>query len=301
VPDRRQIVLIGGRTGASFSPALWNRVFADFAIPLEYRSHDIRPTDLAEAVRSVRDPGVAAANVTMPYKGRAAALADVRDADVERAGVTNFLVNRSGTLHAMNTDLEAVRVALRQLTVGRALLLGAGGAGMAALGGAVEAVRDVIIADRDEAAARTLAERARGWGMRAAVVAWEAAGPAAVDADLIVNATPIGMDAGDHRSPVPGEVLGHRPAVYDFVYRRDMTRLQVLALDAGCRLYDGLAHLTQQAVAMIPGLGLPEAVADAIEQATAAVAGRPPLTWATSGTLKSTRLIQRATDPATPR
>jgi shikimate dehydrogenase len=297
VPDPRQIVLIGGRTGASFSPALWNRVFADFAIPLAYRSHDIRPADLARAVSSVRDPGVAAANVTMPYKGRAAALADVRDADVERAGVTNFLVNQSGTLHAMNTDLEAVRVALRRLTVGRALLLGAGGAGTAALGGAIGAVPDVIIADGDEGAARTLADRARGWGMRAAVVAWEAAGAAAADADLIVNATPIGMDAGDERSPVPGDVLGHRPAVYDFVYRRDMTRLQVLALGAGCRVYDGLAHLTQQAVAMIPGLGLPEMVAEAIEKATAAVAGRTPLTWATSDALNPVRL----TGPATPR
>jgi shikimate dehydrogenase len=281
VPDVRQIVLIGGRTGASFSPAVWNRVFSDFAIPLEYRSHDIQPTDLAHAVSEVRDPGVAAANVTMPYKGRAAELADVRDEDVERAGVTNFLVNRSGRLHAGNTDLAAVRVALRQITVARALWLGAGGAGTAALGGAIGAVRHVVIADRDEAAARKLAARARGWGMHASVVAWEAVGGTAEGADLIVNATPIGMDADDQRSPVAAELLAHRPAVYDFVYRKDMTPLQVMALDAGCRLYDGLAHLTQQAVAMIPGLGLPSELADAIARATVAVAGRSPVTWAT--------------------
>jgi shikimate dehydrogenase len=284
VPDARQIVLIGGRTGASFSPAVWNRVFADFAIPLEYRSHDndIQPTDLAHAVTQVRDAAVAAANVTMPYKGRAAELADVRDEDVERAGVTNFLVNRSGRLHAENTDLQAVRVALRQITVTSALLLGAGGAGTAALGGAIGAVRHVVIADRDEAAARKLAARARGWGMHASVVAWDAVDRSAEGADLIVNATPIGMDADDQRSPVPAELLRHRPAVYDFVYRKDMTPLQVMALSAGCLLYDGLAHLTQQAVAMIPGLGLPEATADALGQATADVAGRAPLTWATS-------------------
>jgi len=279
VPDARQIVLIGGRTGASFSPAVWNRVFADFAIPLEYCSHDIQPTDLAHAVSEVRDPGVAAANVTMPYKGRAAELADVRNEDVERSGVTNFLVNRSGRLHAGNTDLEAVRVALRQITASSALLLGAGGAGTAALGGAVGAVRHVVIADRDDAAARRLAARASGWGMQASVVAWEAIGGAVEGADLIVNATPIGMDADDQRSPVPGGLLRHRPAVYDFVYRKDMTSLQLMALDAGCRLYDGLAHLTQQAVAMIPGLGLPPELAEAIAHATVAVAGRRPLSW----------------------
>ncbi len=283
MPQARQVVLIGGRTSASFSPAVWNRVFADFAIPLDYRRHDILPADLTQAVSQVRDPGVAAANVTMPYKARAAALADVRDADVDRAGVTNFLVNRSGMLHASNTDLAAVRVALRHVTVWNALVLGAGGAGAAALGGAIGAVRRVVIADRDGAAARGLAARARDWGMEAAAVAWEALAAVVPDADLIVNATPIGMDAGDTRSPVPGGLLGHRPAVYDFVYRKEMTPLQVMALAAGCPLNDGLAHLTQQAVAMIPGLGLAPEIAEAIPPVTAAVAGRAPFTWESCG------------------
>ncbi len=283
MPDARQVVLIGGRTGASFSPAVWNQVFADFGIPLRYRRHDISPADLPRAVGRVRDPGVAAANVTMPYKARAAALADVRDADTERAGATNFLVNRSGVLHAANTDLAAVRVALRRVAAPSALLLGAGGAGAAALGGGVGTVRRVVIADRDEAAARSLAARARGWGMSAAVVVWEAVPAAVPGADLIVNATPIGMDATDQRSPIPGGLLGHRPAVYDFVYRSEMTALQVMALEAGCPVYDGLAHMTEQAVAMIPGLGLTPELAGAIRQATVAVAGRAPLTWASCG------------------
>jgi shikimate 5-dehydrogenase len=266
VPDARQIILIGGRTGASFSPAVWNRVFAEFAIPLEYhRSHDIGPVDLARAV----------------------GLADVLDADVQRTGVTNFLVNRSGTLHASNTDLEAVRVALRPVTVRSALLLGAGGAGTAALGAAIGAIPRVVIADRDEAMARNLAARAVGWGMEATAVAWAAVAEVVRDVDLIVNATPIGMDDEDQRSPVPPGLFGHRPAVYDFVYRRELTALQAAALDAGCPVHDGLAHLTQQAVAMIPGLGLPPALADAIVRATAAVAGRAPLTWANYSTCTS--------------
>jgi shikimate dehydrogenase len=285
VPDARQIILIGGRTGASFSPAVWNRVFAEFAIPLEYhRSHDISPGDLAQAVRQVRDPGVAAANVTMPYKTRATALADVLDADVQRTGATNFLVNRSGTLHASNTDLEAVRAALRHLTVRNALLLGAGGAGTAALGGAIGAIPNVTIADRDDAAAGNLAARARDWGMEAAVAAWEAVPKVVPETDLIVNATPIGMEDDDQNSPIPAGLLAHRPAVYDFVYRKELTALQVAAVAAGCPLHDGLAHLTQQAVAMIPGLGLDPALADAIARATEAVAGRAPLTWANCST-----------------
>jgi len=283
VPDTRQVVLIGGRTGASFSPAVWNQVFADFGIPLHYRRHDISPADLPQAVGKVRDPGVAAANVTMPYKARAAALADVRDADTERVGATNFLVNRSGMLHASNTDLAAVRVALRGVASSSALLLGAGGAGAAALGGGIGAVRRVVIADRDEVAARSLAARAGGWGMQATVVAWEAVPAAVAEADLIVNATPIGMDAADQRTPVPEGLLGHQPAVYDFVYRSEMTALQIMALEAGCPVYDGLAHMTEQAVAMIPGLGLAPEVADAIRHATVAVAGRAPLTWASCG------------------
>jgi shikimate dehydrogenase len=283
VTSPRQVVLIGGRTGASFSPAVWNQVFAEFGIPLRYHSHDIAPEDLPRAVATVRDPGIAAANVTMPYKARAAALADVRDADTERAGATNFLVNRAGTLHARNTDLAAVRVALRAVASSSALLLGAGGAGAAALGGGGAALRRVVIADRDEAAARSLAARARGWGIEAAAVAWEAVPAAAARADLIVNATPVGMDPADQRSPVPDGVLGHRPAVYDFVYRSEMTALQAMALDAGCPVYDGLAHMTEQAVAMIPDLGLAPEAAGAIRRATVAVAGRAPLTWANSG------------------
>src|SRR3984885_9158912 len=134
-PDARQVVLIGERTGASFSPGVGNRVFADFGIPLRYRSHDISPAELPRAVGRVREPGVAAANVTMPYKARAAALADVRDADAERVGATNFLVNRAGMLPARNPEVGAGRVARRGLPSSSALLLGAGGAGAAALGG----------------------------------------------------------------------------------------------------------------------------------------------------------------------
>jgi shikimate dehydrogenase len=282
-PDPRQVVLIGGRTGASFSPAVWNQVFAEFGIALRYHSLDIAPEDLPHAVAMVRDPGVAAANVTMPYKARAAALADLRDADTERAGATNFLVNRSGTLHARNTDLTAVRVALHGVTSSNALLLGAGGAGSAALGGGGGALRQVVIADRDQAAARSLAARARDWGIQASSVAWDAVPAAAASADLIVNATPIGMDPADQRSPVPDGLLGHRPAVYDFVYRSEMTALAAMALAAGCPVYDGLAHMTEQAVAMIPGLGLAPEVAEAIRGATVAVAGRAPLTWANCG------------------
>jgi shikimate dehydrogenase len=283
VPGTRQVLLIGGRTGASFSPAVWNQVFADFAIPLCYRGHDTSPADLRRAIGRVREPGVAAANVTMPHKATAAVLADVRDADVERAGVTNFLVNRAGVLHASNTDIAAVRVAMQHAEWRNALLLGAGGAGAAALGGAAGAVRRAVIADRDGAAARRLAARGRGWGMDVAAVAWEALPAAVANADLIVNATPIGMEAGDGRSPVPASLLSHRPAVYDFVYREDMTPLQVLALEAGCPVYDGLAHMAEQAVAMIPGLGLAPELGDAIRQATAAVAGRTLLTWAACG------------------
>ncbi|MGC1284376.1 MAG: hypothetical protein WA895_15680, partial [Streptosporangiaceae bacterium] len=122
-----------------------------------------------------------------------------------------------------------------------------------------------------------------GWGVQTAVVAWEAVPAAAGEADLIVNATPIGMDAADQRSPVPDGLLGHRPAVYDFVYRSEMTALQVMALEAGCPVYDGLAHMTEQAVAMIPGLGLAPELAGAIRRATVAVAGRAPLEWTNCG------------------
>jgi hypothetical protein len=67
------------------------------------------------------------------------------------------------------------------------------------------------------------------------------------------------------------------------VYRGELTALQVMALEAGCQVYDGLAHMTEQAVAMIPGLGLAPELAGAIRRATVAVAGRAPLTWASCG------------------
>lgn len=275
----RLVVLIGERVGSSLSPAIWNQVFRDCAVPLRYESRSVPAASLLREIAQLRAPGIAAANVTMPYKAKAAELADVRDADAERVGATNFLVNRSGMLHAANTDVAAVRFAVRHVAPRTVLIMGAGGAGRAALGGIGNAAAHVVIADREDAAARDLSHLAQGRGMRARAVAWGSLPEVVPRADLIVNATPIGMDRSSRYSPIPGELLAHRPLVYDFVYSDQLTPLLAVALEAGCRVTDGIAHLTRQAVAMIPGLGLSPDAAEAIPRAVADAANRKPLTW----------------------
>jgi shikimate dehydrogenase len=128
------------------------------------------------------------------------------------------------------------------------LVLGAGGAARSVVLALGRAGCDVSVAARRAAAAATAAGLAPG----AKAVGWSDATALAATADLIVNATPIGM-AGDAESPVPAPALGAGQVVADLIYHPLETPLLAAARAAGAATVDGLGMLVHQAALQVEG------------------------------------------------
>ncbi len=277
----KHVYLFGGHTEHSFAPRLWNYAFARWGIDADYLPRNVAAAELSHVVPWLRDADVLGANVTIPLKEDAARLAHRPDADVVATGATNWLFHESGLLHAANTDATAAR----RLTAGsceQATILGAGGGGAAVAAGLSTRASRIIVADVDRDRARALRDRIRSWGVSAESVGWDDRRKAVSASDVLVNATPLGM-AGElaEASPVEADWLTGSTHVYDLVYAPDDTPLARSAKELGLPLIDGLAHLYEQAVALLPFMGVTaEGAEETLTEGIAnAFSGRTPVDW----------------------
>lgn len=251
------VALFGYPLGHSLSPTMHHAAAAALRLPLEYRLWPLQPGALPDAVRTIREPAWLGANITLPYKREALALADAASPLARRIGAANTLYKRDRSLLAENTDAPALlRCLAAQLDFRaaeeRVVLLGAGGAARAvafALAGA--GVASLAIANRGEARAATLASEV------GASLAPNLAPPYYVNsaellptlrrATLLINATSVGLDGGS--SPLPDLALPPGARVYDLVYGAGGTPLVRQAAALGFRAVDGLEMLVYQAAA----------------------------------------------------
>ena len=220
------VVLIGHHIGYSASPAIHNAAFSALGMDARYELADVSPDGLADAVGALRQPGRIGANVTQPHKLAACELVDELTPDVERLGAANTIVREGDRLIAHNTDLAAVAAELGGIRpLRRAVVLGAGGASRSVQAALAEAGADVTIVDRQR---------------------WSELPLLLSDADLLVNATPIGT--GSNETPVSGDLLRPDLAVLDLVYRPTPSRLVREARALGAPAQGGAGLLLTQAV-----------------------------------------------------
>ncbi len=220
-------VLLGQHIGYSASPEIHNAAFAATGIDARYELADVSTEGLPDAVDALRGPGRVGANVTQPHKLAVCDLVDELAPEVERLGAANTIVRRGSSLVAHNTDLPALATELANLgSFRRAAVLGAGGASRAVQAALADAGVAVKVVDR------------AGWGSLPEALA---------DADLVVNATPIGTGAAD--TPVAAALLRSDLSVLDLVYRPSPTRLVRDARAAGASARDGGGVLLRQAAA----------------------------------------------------
>ncbi|WP_457947173.1 shikimate dehydrogenase family protein [Pseudarthrobacter sp. alpha12b] len=261
-----RLVLIGSAASHALSPGLWNPVLQELRSGWTYEAWDVAPDgDLGAVRRRLLEPDIVAANVTMPHKHWAAETADEATGPVQLSGACNLLVRQGRRLAGHNTDVTAVGVLLEGGYQRHAVLLGAGGAARAALIALKDNLGRVSIADRDPHASEELRDLARGFGIEAETVTWQEAQGLAPKASLIVNATPVGKRATD--GPVwGGAPLAPDAVLYDYVYASHVTASMQRARELGVRCIDGWDHLREQAVAMVPLLGLDGRAVELLQQ-----------------------------------
>ncbi len=242
-PER--LVLLGHPVAHSLSPTIQNAALAAAKIPLHYSALDVAPRDLNAVVGELRKE-TGAGNVTIPHKQTVFALCGrVTEVAKTARGVNTFWFEE-GALVGTNTDVGGFDHATRNLMSehGRPLpqrvtLLGAGGSA-AAVATAVSGWGGTALTvwSRTEQSASNLAQRfdcARA--ERDLTVAVR-------DAQLVVNATPIGLR--DDLLPIAIELLAPGAAVIDLVYRAGATPWVRAARATGLVAIDGLPMLIEQ-------------------------------------------------------
>jgi shikimate dehydrogenase len=239
-----RLVLLGHPVRHSLSPLFQNAALRHAGVPLVYEALDVPPVAFDDTLRGLAVQG-SAGNVTIPHKEAAARMCDRLTGLAERVGAVNTFWAEDGALVGDNTDVGGFDATVRTL-LGRApanarvALLGAGGSAAAVLA-AAERWPNVYTA----VWSRT-PERARGLVKRFSTTAHAVASlaDAVRGADLVVNATPVGLDSDD--VPIDPKRLPRKSVVADLVYRRGETPWVRLAKLRGMRAVDGLPMLIEQ-------------------------------------------------------
>ena len=239
-----RLVLLGHPVAHSASPRFQNAALRAAGIPLLYEALDV-PLEALDVTLDALALVHAAGNVTIPHKEAVAARCAELTPLAERCGAVNVFWHREGRLVGDNTDVAGVDVVARALLQGRCAgarvaLIGAGGAAAAVLCALEgwESAR-VRLYNRHMPRAEQLAERFAGITDVAASI-----GDAIHEADLVINATPVGLSDDAH--PVAIGSLPEGAAVFDLVYRPEETSWVREARDAGHRAADGEGMLLEQ-------------------------------------------------------
>jgi shikimate dehydrogenase len=238
----RRLAVLGYPVGHSRSPAMHNAALAELGLGKEwsYEAIDVAPDDFERRVRAMAGDGFAGANVTVPHKGAALALADTLSETAREIGAANTLSFRDGEIGAENTDAAGLLAALPRSPRGlSALVLGAGGAARAVVWALLREGAEVEIWNRTELRSRNLAEDLGGEPV---------ADPEPGAHGLIVNSTAVGLRGEDPFTELPLRADGFAPGqvVVDMVYGDEPSRLLAAARAGGAEAVDGIEVLVRQ-------------------------------------------------------
>jgi shikimate dehydrogenase len=231
-----------------------------YGIDATYQAWEVPPGRVEEFIQGLRQPDALGINVTVPHKEAVIPYLDEVDDWATEAGAVNTIVKRDGgRLSGHNTDGYGFLRALREggnfgPRGRRVLVLGAGGAARGIVLALLrEGVGELIIANRTLARAEGLVRLAQAKGVKSQAIplSWNELALAAVQAELIVNCTTIGMAHGPDPRGTP--LLRHQipptALVYDLVYNPLETPLLREAARAGAGVLGGIQMLVYQGAA----------------------------------------------------
>jgi 3-dehydroquinate dehydratase/shikimate dehydrogenase len=264
--------VIGRPVSHSLSPLIHNRGFQALGMDAVYLPFLV--DDAGEFLRAAETLGVRGLSVTVPHKEAVMPLLSRRDAEVEAIGACNTMLRAPGQSgwSGTNTDAEGFLAPLAAAFGGsvprglRATVIGAGGASRAVVHALAQSAADVLVLNRSP-------ERARELG-RDFSVSWgpldeEGAELMRDHAELVVQATSVGMEPSVEADPLPRYRFTGRETVYDLVYRPPVSAFLARARAAGCRTIGGGSMLLAQGLAqfrLFAGVPYPPELAREMEE-----------------------------------
>jgi len=253
--ERRIYGLIGLPLAHSLSPLMHNAAFAALKISAQYRLFELKPEELESFLGTLKEKNVSGLNVTVPYKEKVCGFLDKLSDEARIIGAVNTIRVSEDRLEGFNTDGEGFIRSLKddlgfKPQAKAVIILGAGGASRSlSVYLCKEKAASIAIYDVDNNKAAKLAghlkENFKGIAVNhAASIAQLPVG----EADLLVNATPIGLKESDP-CPIDTGILGRNTMVYDLIYNPKETKLLKAAKERGIRASNGLGMLLYQGMA----------------------------------------------------
>jgi shikimate dehydrogenase len=248
-----KLAVIGHPIVQSRSPQMQQAALDVAELPVSYIRIDSPPEELEETITFLRGNGFVGTNITVPNKTQAAHLSESSDPLVLATGSANTLVFSDNKVTSFNTDgpgfaqaiKETFSVDLKDLNV---VLLGAnGGAGVALAHTCVlHQCPNLTLVGRSMEKLQPIYDQLQGanaTSLHCCTFGSEELAQAIADADLIINATSLGLKPTDP-SPIPAELITSKHLVYDIVTHE--TALQIQARERGAKVSDGLSMLIYQ-------------------------------------------------------
>ena len=239
----------------SISPFIHNSAFEATNTNGVYLAWEVDATELAETVANIRRYQMYGINLSMPYKEQVIPYLDQLSEEACLIGAVNTVVNREGTLIGYNTDGKGFFKSLPSFKISgkRMVLLGAGGAAKAILAQAIlDGVSQISVFVRSSSMEKTrpyLEKIQNATGFRVDLFALEdiqELQDSITQADLLVNATSVGMDGSSQ--PIPTSiVLPEKLMVADVIYQPFETPFLKWARNQGNHAVNGLGMLLYQA------------------------------------------------------
>lgn len=213
------------------------------ALDLDFVYKAFAPVDIEQAIQGIRGLGIRGAAISMPYKETVIPLIDSLDETASIISSVNTIVNKDGHLRGYNTDFAAVRSLLQSNNVTNqdsVLVIGSGGMAKAVVAAANDiGVKNCKVFSRNADAGEQLAGQ----------YGFSRVGKEEF-ADIVINATPVGMAGGNEASllPVSDQIIESAKLVFDVVAMPKVTPLIKRAQDFGKHVIFGTEVMTLQAV-----------------------------------------------------
>lgn len=238
-------LIIGDPVEHSLSPKMHNAAYEALGIDDQfvYVASRVKIENIKDFVKAVRIMGIKGLACTIPHKLEIIKYLDEVDPVAKKIGAVNTVVNDNGTLKGYNTDWLGAVIPLEQKTCLRGkkvALIGAGGAARAIAFGVAKRGAKLKIYNRTFTKAQQLAKELKAEAGSLKQLAEVA------NANIVINATSLGMKPNEDETPVPKEFLTKTQIIFDAVYIPYKTHLLAEAEKKGAKIIPGMEMLLYQ-------------------------------------------------------
>ena len=238
--DLQNYVLLGNPVAQSLSPLMHKTALKQMGIDGDYRAFCV--SDIESALFGIRGLNISGASITIPHKVSVMGYLDEIHGDALNIGAVNTIANNNGRLTGYNTDWVGLQLMIRELMPVKGqtfVILGAGGTARAAAYGIIKGGGLPIIVNRTITKGKALSNKFK-------CPFYPHADLGKLNADCLINTTPVGMYPHIDQTPVEASLLARYKFVMDVIYNPLKTRLLLDAEKQGCQVVSGLDMFVHQ-------------------------------------------------------